>query len=97
MLATVTSVTGLANVRQKLWDSFNSREVEDDTIDLPEFGKISAIEANIAKASFKTGADKLAGVRGQHPGISGQPHGRRTIGFNGGSGRGSRRHINSSY
>ena len=64
MLATVTSVTGLANVHQKLWDSFNSSEIDDDTIDLPEFRKISAIEAKIAKASFKTRADKLAGVRG---------------------------------
>ena len=55
------SVKALAALRQQLWDKFNGREVDDDTIDLPEFKKVIAIEARIANATFKTAADKIAG------------------------------------
>jgi hypothetical protein len=55
------SVTVLAAIRQQLRDSFNSKEVDNDKNDLPEFGRIIAIETKIAKATFKTAADKRAG------------------------------------
>ena len=57
----MATVTELAKIRQKLWDIYNSREVDNEKIDLPEFEKVIAIEARIAKASFKTRADKIAG------------------------------------
>jgi hypothetical protein len=55
------SVVELAAVRQKLLDIFNGRTIDDDAVDIPEFENINAVETEIANASFKSRADKLAG------------------------------------
>lgn len=56
------SVTALAAQRKHLLDDFNSRERDDEKVDLPQFEKMNAIEAMIARAEFKTTASKLAGL-----------------------------------
>jgi hypothetical protein len=57
----MATVAELAASRQKLCEIFNGREIDDDKIDLPEFKRIITIETKIAKATFKTDADKMAG------------------------------------
>jgi hypothetical protein len=60
-LGSSVHLTELARKRQQLSDIFNAREVDNDSIDLPEFKRLCAVETKIAKASFKTRADKIAG------------------------------------
>jgi hypothetical protein len=55
------SITALAASRQRMLDVLNSREVDDDSIDVPDIKRICAVETKIAKATFKTRADKRAG------------------------------------
>jgi hypothetical protein len=55
------SVTALAAERQRLWDDFNSREVDDKRTDRLQYKKIRAIESRIVKATFKNRADKASG------------------------------------
>jgi hypothetical protein len=57
------SVAQLGAERQRLYDDFNARETDDEKIDLPQLRSIDAIESKILKATFKTDADKLAGLR----------------------------------
>lgn len=57
------SVTVLAAERKRLWDDFNSREQDDEKVDLPQFEKMNLIEAMIARAKFDTAASKLAGLK----------------------------------
>ena len=52
------SVSALVIERQRLRDSFNSREVDDERIDLPEFNRIIAVEAKLTRANFKSVADQ---------------------------------------
>jgi hypothetical protein len=59
MLQNIT-VTELAVERRALWEDFNSREVDDEVIDQPQFEKICALETLIEKSTFKTAADKAA-------------------------------------
>lgn len=61
MTTTAMSITELAALRQQLLDNFNGREVDNEKIDLPEFKKICTVETKIAKATFKTRADKRVG------------------------------------
>ena len=58
MPAQNVSVAELAAERQLLCDNFNSREVDDETIDLPEFKRINAIEAKIVEATFEAPSDQ---------------------------------------
>ncbi len=57
------SVTALAAQRKHLLDDFNSRGHDDEKVDLPQFEKMNAIEAMIARAEFDTIASKLAGLK----------------------------------
>jgi len=57
----MATVTVLAAMRQRLWDDFNSRHLDDEKIDNPQYKKIQAIEAKLLKATFKTRADHVAG------------------------------------
>jgi hypothetical protein len=56
------SITELANKRQQLLGIFNAREVDNDSIDLPEFKRICRVESKIAEATFRTDVEKLAGL-----------------------------------
>lgn len=56
------NVITLAAERKRLWHEFNSREHDDEEVDLPQFEKMNAIEAMIARAEFDTRASKLAGL-----------------------------------
>jgi hypothetical protein len=55
------SIVELATERQRLYDIFNGKEIDDDASDL-EFERINAIESTIENATFETDADKLAGL-----------------------------------
>jgi hypothetical protein len=55
------SVTVLAAIRQRLWDSFNSRQVDNETTDLPQFKRINTVEASFVEATFETVNDQKAG------------------------------------
>jgi hypothetical protein len=57
------SVTELAAEWRRLNDDFNSKTVDDEAVDLPEFNRITAIEAKIVKAVFSTAADLLIGLQ----------------------------------
>jgi hypothetical protein len=57
------SVTELAAELQRLRDDFNSREVDDERIDLPQFKKMGTIEAMISRATFDTDANWLVGSK----------------------------------
>jgi hypothetical protein len=66
------NVTELAAERQRLFDEFNSKTVDDPAVDRPIWAKAMTIEAKIAKATFKTDADKLTGLKilfEEEPGI----------------------------
>jgi hypothetical protein len=57
------SVTQLAAERQRLYDDFGSRQVDNERIDVPQFKKIVAIETKLVRATFKTKADNASGRR----------------------------------
>jgi hypothetical protein len=57
------TVTGLAAERQRVFDEFNSKTVDDPAVDGPIWAKAVTIEAKIVKATFKTNADKLTGLK----------------------------------
>jgi hypothetical protein len=59
----IESLTQLAAIRQQMYDSFNSKTVDDEAVDLPEFNRITAIEAKIVKAVFSTAADLSIGLQ----------------------------------
>ena len=61
-MAIGTTVTELAALRQQLWDIFNSRTIDDDAVDIPEFEKACAVEKQIENASFETDADRRVGL-----------------------------------
>src|SRR5258708_18045302 len=61
--AKIKSVTVLAAERQRLWDEFNSKTVDDEAVDAAIYRKANAIEARLVKATFKTNADKLDGLK----------------------------------
>jgi hypothetical protein len=57
------NVAALAAERQRLWDEYNSKNVDDEAVDVPILKKIRALESRIVKAEFKTSAEKLDGLR----------------------------------
>ncbi len=63
------TVTALAAERQTILDLFLGAFVDDST-DLNNFDKLTAVETKIAKATFKTAADKRVGnkiLMEEHP------------------------------
>jgi hypothetical protein len=53
-------------------DDFNSKEVCDDAIDMPQLKKITGIEKKLEKADYDTDESKLAGLKillEEEPGI----------------------------
>jgi hypothetical protein len=61
-LAKMATVAILAASRQKLWDIFDGKEIDDDASHL-EFERACAVETEIANASFKSRAAKRAGKK----------------------------------
>ena len=52
------SFAELAAERTRLYDNFNSREVDDEKIDEIEFKKITAVQARLLKSKFNTETGK---------------------------------------
>jgi hypothetical protein len=66
------SVTELAAERQRLYDEFNGKTVDDPAVDGPIWAKAVTIEAKIVKAKYDTDESKLAGLKiilEENPGI----------------------------
>jgi hypothetical protein len=57
------TATELAVERQREQDDFNSRDVCDDAIDMPQQKKITGIENKLEKANYDTDESKLAGLK----------------------------------
>jgi hypothetical protein len=58
--------------RQREQDDFNSRDIFDDVIDMPQLTRITGLERELEKANYDTDESKLAGLRillEEEPGI----------------------------
>jgi hypothetical protein len=57
------TVTELSAERQQVFEEFNNKTVDDPVVDGPIWAKAMTIESKIVKATFKTNADKLTGLK----------------------------------